>query len=85
MRKNPPAFPAETRTDPLVLLREVFGDITVLEGEEAELHIQIAALRCWNHGVDNPPGSIGSELCRCGRTPTHNDEDGFLRCEPCRP
>lgn len=69
----------------LGLLTESFGPIVVLEGVEAELHHQDFSIRQWNYRIHNPPGSKGSDLCRCGRGRTTVTGDGVSHCEVCGP
>ena len=62
-----------------------FGEVFLLDGTEAELHLQDLEARQWNYLVDYPPGSGGSDLCRCGRQPTRVTSDEFPYCDACGP
>ena len=76
-----PAFPGQRG-----FVGGSMGDISViLEGVEAELHRQDFSVKAWNYGIRNPPGSKGSDLCRCGRGRTTVSGDGVSHCDVCGP
>ena len=69
----------------LGLVTYAFGEVRLLDGTEAELHLQDLEARQWNYLVDHLPGSRGSDLCRCGRQPSRVTPDEFFYCDACGP